>query len=371
MSGSAGGRLVFANQLRGLAALSVAFSHLGGVFVLMRPTVGWITSTPGLDIGHPAVTSLAQWAWLNYGALGVSVFFLISGFVIPFSLRSSTAMPFLLARLFRIVPLFWFALFIEWLVVFTQAHAYGRPMAYRPVNYLYDALMIDDAMDSGSVDLVHWTLIVEVKFYLAAAVLRSALLRGATLPLLAVSLASLCLSAAQSHGLAPVSGDVADEVMFIGYMLIGTVFHLRYARLIGTAKALATGAALLALFLLCWRLGPRQAQFPLIPANYLYGLAIFAAAYLGRGLFRPLRWLDLLADISFPFYLTHSIVGYSVMTFAILRLGLSYGAAAGIGLAVVLLLAWVLHKTVELPSLRLGKKLAARLAARYGQLAAA
>ena len=355
-------KLIFANQLRGLAAMSVALSHFGGVFVLMGPTVGWITSSPDLNVGHPAILDLLLWTnWLNFGALGVSVFFLISGFVIPFTLQSNTATPFLVARLFRIVPLFWSALCLEWLIVFAQSHLYGRPMAFRPINYLYDALMVDDVIGSGTVDLVHWTLIVEVKFYIVVAVLRSSILRGAILPLLAVSWLSVVLSMAQSRGLLPIPGEIADEARYIGFMFIGTVFYFHHAKMVHATKAILSIATLLGLCLLCWRLGPSQTQVPYLAANYLYGLAVFTIAYLARSLFRPVRWLDFLADVSFPFYLLHSIVGYSVMTFVILRCELPYDAAAAIGFFAVLLTSWVLHRTVEIPSLTFGKVLASRL----------
>ncbi len=367
MSGSSGAKLIFANQLRGVAALSVALSHLGGVFVLMGPTVGWVISAPALDVGHPAVLSLLGWQWINFGALGVAIFFLISGFVIPFSLQANTARPFLVARFFRIFPLFWAALCLEWLVVWVQSHGYGRTMAFRPSDYIADALMADDVTGNGTVDLVHWTLIVEVKFYILAAALRTGVLRGATLPLVLLSMASLGLSWAQSRGLLSFSNQVTDEARYIGFMFIGTVFYFHYTGMIRAVDAVASILVLLGLFLVCWRVGPSQSQFPLLTANYLYGLGIFLLAYLARGVFRPLRWLDLMADISFPFYLIHSIVGYSVMTFAIVALRLSYGAAAAVGLIVVVSVAWVLHRAVEVPSLRLGKRLAARLQLRTAQ----
>ena len=42
----------------------------------------------------------------NWGAFGVALFFLISGFVIPFSLSRQRAGAFLVGRFFRIVPLY-------------------------------------------------------------------------------------------------------------------------------------------------------------------------------------------------------------------------------------------------------------------------
>ena len=359
----AGGRLVFANQLRGLAALAVVLAHLGGVFVLMGPFVAWITSMPEVHAGHPAMLALTGGLGINLGAFGVSVFFLISGFVIPFSLRGQRAGPFLLARALRIYPTLWAALAVEWLLVRTQSGLSGRGMVFGPLDYLENALLVNAALGGNFVDLVNWTLSVEVMFYLLMACLRGPVLRGRMLPFFAMSLAAIAVAAAWSHGLLPVDRHLAVEPMYVGYMLIGTVFHHHLTGRIGTVRAAAAMLALGLLFALGWRLGPIAAELPGVGLNYLYGYAAFALAYRCRRLFRPVRWLDALAAVSYPLYLLHSIVGYSVMAAAMHLLGLPYAAALPLGLAAALLLATALHVAVELPTTALGRRLTRRLSA--------
>lgn len=361
---AAGGRIIFANQLRGLAALSVVLSHLGGVFVLMGPMVGWFTSMPEVHVGRTAILQLTGRTYLNFGALGVSVFFLISGFVIPFSLRSQRPGGFLVARSLRIFPTFWAALAVEWLLVHVQSLATGRGMAFGPLTYVWNALLLDSVTGSSVVDLVNWTLAIEVLFYLLMAMLRPAVLRGRMLPFFVVSAAAIAIAAAQAHGVLPVVAQLADEPMFLGYMLIGTVFHYRLTGLIRSVPAAAAILGLCGLFLLCWRLGPMRNQFQVIAVNYLYGLAIFGMAYAARRRFRPLRWIDALADVSYPLYLVHSVVGYSVMALVMHGLGLGYGLALPIGFTAALLVATAIHLVVERPSTSLGRRLARRLSAR-------
>ncbi len=353
----AGAKLIFANQLRGLAALSVMLSHLGGVFVLMGPLVGWMISAPEVHVGEPAILRVTRLSWLNEGAFGVAVFFLISGFVIPFSLRAQDRTAFLIARGFRIYPLLWAALLLEWLAVFAQHRLYGRAMAFPAATYLSNALLLDTVF-GGYVDLVNWTLAIEVKFYLLMALMRPWILAGRVLPLFAWALFGLAVAAAQRYGLIHLNDQLADEPMLIGFMLIGTLFHYHLVGRLGAAASLGAGSVLFGLFVCCWRLSPMRALFPSLTMNYLYALVLFLASYLARGRFRSVGWLDRLADISFPLYLIHSIIGYSVMTFSIVRLGCGYAAALAIALAVVLPLAWLLHRLVEVPSLRLGKRLA-------------
>jgi peptidoglycan/LPS O-acetylase OafA/YrhL len=358
---SGDGKIVFADQLRSLAALSVVLSHLAGVFILMGPLVGWITSSPEVHVAQRGILHLTRWNWLNFGALGVAVFFLISGFVIPFSLRSLGAGRFLVARAFRIFPTLWAALLLEWLVVFAQSRLYGLGMAFTPTVYLHNATLLDTAIGDGFVDLVNWTLAIEVKFYMLVALLRPWVLRGSATPLIGFSLFAVAVSAAQAHGIIHLTPQLAHEPTCIGFMLIGTVFHYRMTGLMGAARAWATGAVMTALFLVAWRLGPFQDQFPNGTVNYLYGLAIFGIGYAVRGRLRPLRGLDFLAGVSFPLYLIHSIVGYSLLGFMMRALGLSYAAALPAGFLLVLLLAWALHRLVERPSMAAGKKLARSL----------
>ena len=360
---SAGVKIVFANQLRALAALSVMLSHWGGVYVLMGSVVSWITSTPPVAVGRPAILHVTMLPGFNFGGFGVAVFFLISGFVIPFSLRAHRARAFLVARALRIYPTLWAALLVEWLCVFAQSHLYGRAMAYRVASYLYNASLLETLTDGGYVDLVNWTLAVEVKFYILMALLRPWILAGRTLPLFGWSVLALGVGVAQRHGLLHCGAVLANEPMSIGFMLIGTVFHYRLAGQIGAAKALCAGGGLLGLFVLCWREGANGGLYPDVQAAYVYGLVLFAAAFAARRWFRPFGLLDRLADISYPLYLIHSIIGYSVMTFAIVRLGFGYAAAVAVALAVVLPLAWLLHRLVERPSLRLGKQWARSLSA--------
>ena len=357
------GRIVFANQLRAVAALCVVLSHLAGVYILMGPLVGWITSSPVTHVGEPAILHLTRVPDFNFGAFGVAVFFLISGFVIPFSLRQRRSAAFLVARALRIYPTLWAALLLEWLAVFAQSHLYGRPMAFQVRMYVWNGLLADTII-GNNVDLVNWTLAIEVKFYILMAVLRPWVLAGRVAPLLAWSGFAIVVAAAEQHGLIHFSTALADEPMCIGFMLIGTVFHFHMTGRLGAVPALAAGTLLVALFLLCWRVGPIQVQIPSVPASYIDALALFLVAYVARRVFRPVRWLDALADISYPLYLIHSIIGYSVMTFVIVRFRLPYDAALAIALVVVVPLAWALHRLVERPSLRTGKRLARRMAPR-------
>ncbi len=66
--------------------------------------------------------------------------------------------------------------------------------------------------------------------------------------------------------------------------------------------------------------------------------------------------MDWLASISYPLYAIHALVGYAAIRF-LGSLGVTYYLAAAIGIALVLMLAYAVHRLVELPSIALGRKM--------------
>lgn len=363
------GRLVFANQLRGVAAASVAFGHLLGVYWLIRPLVSAATLTPLLGGPNPSVVTLNLHPWFNFGAFGVALFFLISGLVIPISLEKHTPGSFLLARLLRIYPTYVAALLVQMAVVRANALYWGYPFPYGSWTILSNCLLIQDFVGQPYLDLVSWTLCVELRFYAVIALVAGAVRRGSVAALVAIALGALALNLAVGTGaFGPHAPDPAlpayalsTESLFVVFMLIGVLFNYHLRGLLGTAGLVLWAAVLGAIFLLCWRESVIAHQLPAgIAANYGCALALFAALYAGR------RWvprnpvLDGLATISFPFYLVHSLIGYSVLKLAMLAWGWGYPAALLVAVLAIVLLAAGLHVAVEAPTMRMGQQLGRR-----------
>src|SRR5262245_66328571 len=84
-------RLLFLDALRGIAAMAVFISHAAE---RVSPILRDIVHTR-FDLGH----------------FGVTLFFLCSGFIIPFSLERQNSLPrFWIIRAFRLYPLYWFTI---------------------------------------------------------------------------------------------------------------------------------------------------------------------------------------------------------------------------------------------------------------------
>ncbi len=367
-------KLAFANQLRGLAALLIVITHYFGVYYGAQAVVAGVTVSPDLHL------QAANWVrYMDFpffkGPFGVAVFFLISGFVIPFSLQKNSRGGFLLARAFRIYPTYLACLGVGMVSIYLSSRYWNLPFALDARRLLLNGLLLHNLFGYASLDTVNWTLAVEIKFYLMAALCGRALLSSRPLALAAIATAivglDLLLPALQTLAPAaygPVSG-AASDLNYVLFMLIGTLFYQHYRALVSTGYLAIGALLLLGAFLLAWHLGIQHDQVPVLAEYYAYALLVFALCYGLREHFRPLRAVDFLADISYPLYVVHALTGYTVLKL-LMHQGLDFAPAVALALTLAITLAWLIHRTIEIKTSAYGKKLAAMLVPRAAAAAA-
>ena len=355
-------RIVFANQLRGLCVLAVMLVHYAVIAQLMRGAVAWVVAAPPLDTPLSPIGSWVYPPWLDLGKFGVGAFFLISGFVIPFSLRRSGTGSFLLARALRIYPTFWIALLLEGGVIAASGRFWHRPPAFGIDAYLVNGLLFPTLLGRLTVDWVSWTLSVEAGFYLLAALLRPVLLSCRVWPLMAFALAALAVNALQGRSATlQLPAPLASALMYAGFILIGTLFHYRHQHAISRRRLAASVLGLAAIFFASYALGPTGGSVrSLHTASFGLAILAFAACYRMRRRFRPNRVLDGLAAISYPLYLIHSAFGFTVLSFLVMACRLPFPVAALLAAALAGAAATALHVAIERPSIRLGHRLRGR-----------
>jgi peptidoglycan/LPS O-acetylase OafA/YrhL len=93
--------------------------------------------------------------------------------------------------------------------------------------------------------------------------------------------------------------------------------------------------------------------------SYQLALSLFLGAYLAPQWVTRFRWLDRLADISYPLYALHGALGYATALVINAATGQLYLSMVGAILA-MLVLAAVMHRLVELPTQACGKWLSQR-----------
>lgn len=127
--------------LRGIAALLVVVQH-AGYFATAA------TGTPYTDLMK-----------IDFGLIGVSMFFVISGFVIGLN-RDLPTREFALRRALRIYPPFWAAYALSALLVFSLGQEIG---------IAWHAVLLLPSRGYPSIPIPIWTLVFEVFFYALAA----------------------------------------------------------------------------------------------------------------------------------------------------------------------------------------------------------
>jgi peptidoglycan/LPS O-acetylase OafA/YrhL len=357
--GLGAGRLIFANQLRGVAALGVAASHLIGVYWLMQPVVSAVTSAPEQSGARPAILALVSLSWFNFGPFGVGLFFLISGLVIPISLHKHSRGSFLLTRALRIYPICIAALAVDVAMFSASALYWGHPVGLDWWMLLGNGLLIYNYTGQPSFDLVNWTLCIEIKFYLLMALLAWPMRRGSVVALFAVALVLLGVDAAIALGwvAGPAAQAFSGEALYLIFMLIGVLFSFHLHGQLGRLGLALSVIVMTTIFVVCYRVCVLAAQYPGNTLNYLYALALFGTLFALRDYARPFWPLDAMAAISFPFYLVHSILGFTILRVLMVAGHVAYMPALAVAFASVVLVATGLHWSIETWTVSLGRLL--------------
>lgn len=347
--------------LRGVAAIAVLVQHC-------------LEFTPLNAVGNESLPARVFQESFNLGRAGVIVFFLISGFLIPHSLKHGTRpiAKFAVSRFFRLYPLYWVslaaALAIFPLLIETK---------HTPLQIFANATMAAPLFGQEYVISLYWTLFVEMLFYvLCAALFAAGLLHARQLMARGLAAVAVCAAAivAAELCLPPTKYDnAAEKLMTLGIYLLtmfaGYVLRMHYLREISgrvTGLALGSLAALLGLY--CVTRGEHGVYDPLlspvsVATSTVLGFAVFVTVLHGNLLTQAVwRWLG---AISYGIYLFHAItLKIAVHYFApVENAGESALFTASVLLASIAVAA-PLYWLVELPMIEVGKRVRESLDAR-------
>jgi len=156
-------RLAFADGLRGLAALWVVLFH--------------IAEGHHIESIKAAIPSYLFTPIFEYGHLGVAIFFVLSGFVMGLTACNvifdrKNALKFISRRLLRLAPPYYFAIVVALLFLFIKSKATGATYSPPDLNTLLNHLVFTQSLfNIPHINIVFWTLCIEVQFYVAFALI--------------------------------------------------------------------------------------------------------------------------------------------------------------------------------------------------------
>ncbi|BAE74039.1 hypothetical protein SG0764 [Sodalis glossinidius str. 'morsitans'] len=295
----------------------------------------------------------------NYGPFGVAIFFIISGFVVSFSLKSKERIPFIKARLIRIYPTYIASMFIMIIVLYsTSIFFWSNKPSLTISDIISNVALINNLVGIKSIDAVNWTLAIEIKLYLLYTTFRSIIIKNASPFILGFGLCSICfsylVSANENHS--AITAFISD-VIFINYINIGLCFYLAYSNIKGTTETIFLGVFSMASFIVSHHMIYSPPLHKLISFNYTYAIILFFIAYINLDHFKDIKIISYLAKISFPFYALHSVIGY--ITLRILeKEGVRYSSSLVITFLVIIILSHFINKIIDS---RFTKKIARKI----------
>lgn len=165
--GTNSNRIEFANILRGICALFVVFQHYFHDFWIYKDALFRFLS---IDITRtPFFATFLDNLHFNFGHCAVYIFFIISGFVIPISIERYSRKEFVIQRIFRIYPTYIVCSIISYTALYLYNIHLGMAFKYDEIEILTSILLLRDVfLYENVIDIVSWTLQIEIKFYISA-----------------------------------------------------------------------------------------------------------------------------------------------------------------------------------------------------------
>ncbi|WP_273654141.1 acyltransferase family protein [Cellulomonas fimi] len=329
-------RLVVLDALRFVAAAAVVAYHLAG-----RQTSAW---------GPDQAARLGDVPrWTSYGSLGPELFFVISGFVVLLTAWGRPTVRLVASRLARLYPAYWAGVLLTGgllLVLWPQGKA------VEPAQVLVNLTMVQSALGVPHVDGVYWTLWAELRFYLLVGLLSLAGLNRRRVLVVALVwpwLAQLALHTGLT-GLA--TALVADYASLFAAGMALYVLH-RDGHRLDAWLVVAANAVLALLLVVPSRAAVLARTTGYEPSTLLLGAGVVVCvALVACAVLTPLArvratWLVTLGALTYPLYLVHDYWGLYVVHLVAPHVPAAVALAAAC--AVVLALAWAVHRCVEVP----------------------
>lgn len=354
-------RYKFMDILRITAAFLVMWGHYisDGTFAESIPgVVSDNNQLPILDWNKHSLWKIESWLIDNVhtqtAIVGVLLFFIITGYLIALMLERYTPAQFLVNRLFRIFPTLIVCILINSaFVYFTQG------ITFKPINFFasmtltYSILLVPPIMG------ILWTLVVEVVFYLLAAIIRKFDIYR-LIYLYAAIFAIIIVSAQFKNS---YTLTLAYNFKFVSYILIGSAIYLseNLKNLYNKIMLILSAAVFTFITFKLYSIQFNDTTtYPNIGTHFVV-LFIFISLYMIEIKFPVLlefiaHSLSFLSEMVYPIYLLHVSIGLGFMYILALKGFDQYLIIAG-GVIASIIISKIVNIVIEKPAINLGKNI--------------
>ncbi|EKN3568859.1 acyltransferase [Yersinia enterocolitica] len=365
-------KYLFAQYLRGLAALSVLFAHFGTSFFNANDILSSLVNVPTVeDRSYPWVVQLVPVDFPGFMAVfGVSIFFMISGFVIPMSIERYSIANFFSKRFFRLFPTYAFVFTLNLVVALIGYVIYrgdGVEYVYNSTDIIGSYFIGLNTYIAGTrwLDPVAWTLGVEILFYVIAAIymnisfairkikevnLYDIIILSAILDVSAIKISKYFDVISETFPAINL-GSLIKALYLISFMLLGTTFFLHAKKRIGLNALIYT--ILIQYFAFVYvnmHINPVGMYVSIVPTFSWFAITIlvFSLCYSINDKIKEHKVMEFFADISYPLYLCHLYIGHFMMG-VIINLGIfPRSLVVFMPFPVTIFVAYLIHKYVEM-----------------------
>ena len=354
-------RFAYLDCLRVLSLCLVMYGH----YVLVAGGAASIPDIIRPDAGFPLLDATKWHAYrfevfivenfkTQSAILGVSLFFLVTGYLMPVMCERYGRVDFLVNRFFRIFPGLAAALLIigSWLY-------FSQGLIFELKRYLSSLSLAFFYLQIPNVSSVLWTLSVEVIFYGIACLIGRFTLQKLT-AVQAVLMVFVWLGTAYhypDHYYSWVTGWLSRYLLLV---TIGSAIFLaeREEGVLNRVQTLFPSVVFSYFSFQVFKFGYVEASNYGSAGNHLLAVGIFLAFLLlvGRCVKKLPRFITFASDIVYPVYLLHAAIGLSVIELS-RRFFVNPYVLVAIAIFVSCVVSVAVHKFVELPGISFGRKL--------------
>lgn len=282
----------------------------------------------------------------SFGKYGVQTFFVISGFVIPWSMyhagfKIRNFFSFFLKRISRLEPPYLASLALVLLLIYLRNRFYSSGNDMIPVSgsqiALHFGYLIPFFEDYKWLNVVYWTLAVEFQYYLFIALLFLPLINSKLLVRVIIYIGIIILSFLSNNEIL---------LYWLPVFFLGILLFLKMTSLISNIEYWIVNV--LAVIFCFYYYPPVLVIFAIIP--------VVCVLY-----FKNLKviFLNEIGKFSYSLYLTHTIIGATVVNVLshYCNSSVSKALVVFLGLVISLCSAWLLYIVIEKPSKRLSSSI--------------